>query len=95
VETVPDELQMELIDLQNDTDLRNKIQNVDIHNFYQKYINLKKFPRLGGHAMKIIKSDHRSRLNDVRLESCVRAAMSSISANIDQLMAKKQCQISH
>jgi hypothetical protein len=29
VETVPDELQMELIDLQNDTDLRNKFQNVD------------------------------------------------------------------
>jgi hypothetical protein len=55
VETVPDELQMELIDLQNDTDLRNKIQNVDIHNFYQKYINLKKFPGLGGHAMQIMK----------------------------------------
>jgi hypothetical protein len=29
VETVSDELQMELIDLQNDTDLRNKFQNVD------------------------------------------------------------------
>jgi hypothetical protein len=28
VETVPDELQMELIDLQNDTDLRNKFKNV-------------------------------------------------------------------
>jgi hypothetical protein len=114
VETVPDELQMELIDLQNDTDLRNKFQNVDMHSFYQKYISLEKFPRLGAHAkqimtlfgstyvceqlfsaMKIIKSDHRSRLNDVRLESCVRVAVSSISANIDQLMIKKQCQISH
>jgi hypothetical protein len=39
-------------------------------------------------AMKIIKSDHGSRLNDVRLESCVRVAVSSISANIDQLMTK-------
>jgi hypothetical protein len=29
VESVPDELQMELTDLQNDTDLRNKFQNVD------------------------------------------------------------------
>ncbi|CAK9816439.1 General transcription factor II-I repeat domain-containing protein 2 [Anthophora plagiata] len=105
---------MELTDLQNDTDLRNKFQNVDIHNFYQNYMTLEKFPRSGAYAkqimtlfgstnvceqlfsaMKIIKSDHRSRLNDVRLESCVRVAVSSISANIDQLMAKKQCQISH
>ena len=36
VETVPDELQMELIDLKHDTDLRNK--------FYQNFTNLKKFP---------------------------------------------------
>ena len=76
-----------MIDLQNETDLRNKFQNVDIHNFYQNYMNLEKFPRLGAHvkhvimtlfgsthvceqlfsAMKIIKSDHRSRLNDVQL----------------------------
>ena len=37
--TVPDELQMELIYLQNDTELRNKFQNVDIHNFYQNYFH--------------------------------------------------------
>ncbi|CAD1468720.1 unnamed protein product [Heterotrigona itama] len=112
----PDKLQMELIDLQNDTrrHLGNKFQNVDIHNFYQNYMNLEKFPRLGAYtkqimtlfgstyvceqlfsAMKIIRSDHRSRLNDIRLESCVRVAVSSISANIDHLMTKKQCQISH
>ena len=54
METVPDELQMELIDLQNDTDLRNKFQNVDIHNFYQNYMNLEKFPRLGAHAKQIM-----------------------------------------
>ena len=46
-------------------------------------------------AMKIIKSDKRSRLNDSRLESWVRVAVSSISTNIDDLVAKKQCQIAH
>lgn len=114
METVPDELQMELIDLQNNTDLRNKFQNVDIQKFYQNYMIFPQFPRLVTHAqqimtlfgstyvceqlfsaMKIIKSDNRSRLNDVRLESCVRVAVSSISANIDQLVTKKQCQTSH
>jgi hypothetical protein len=51
------------------------------HNFYQKYISLEKSPRLGKanndtfwkylclRTMKMIKSDHRSRLNNVRLES--------------------------
>ena len=46
-------------------------------------------------TMKLIKNDHRSRLSDARLESCVRVATSSIPADIDQLVSKKQCQISH
>ena len=54
METVPDELHMELIDLQNDTNVRNKFQNVVIHNFYQNYMNLEKFPRIGAHAKQII-----------------------------------------
>ena len=54
VETVPDELQMQLIYLQNDTDLKNKFQNVEIHNFYQNYTNLEKIPRLGAHAKQIM-----------------------------------------
>ena len=41
------------MELQNETDLRNKFQNVDIHNFYQNYMNLEKFPRLGAHAKQM------------------------------------------
>ena len=104
METVPDELQIELIDLQNDTNLRNKFQNVDMHNFYQNYMNFDKFLRLGAQAkqimplfgsiyvceplfpvIKIIKSDHRARLNDVQLESCVRVAVSSTIYHISYL----------
>ena len=54
MKTVPDELQMELIDLQNDTNLRNKFQNTHVDNFYQNYINLEKFLRLGWHAKQIM-----------------------------------------
>ena len=40
-------------------------------------------------AIKIIKSNHRSKLNDVRLQSCVRVAVLSVSANIDQIDGKE------
>lgn len=36
IETVPDELQMELMDLQNNTDLRNKFHNVNTQKFKLK-----------------------------------------------------------
>ena len=54
VETVPDELEMELIDLQNNTNLRNKFQWIEIHSFYKNYLDLEKFSLLGAHAMNIM-----------------------------------------
>lgn len=46
-------------------------------------------------AIKRTESGDWSRLNGVRLQICLRVAVSSISANMDQLVAKKQCQSSH
>ena len=43
--------------------------------------------------LKLIKNNHRSRLSDTRLERCVSVATSSIPADIDQIVLKKQCQI--
>lgn len=114
VDTVPEDFQMEVIDMQNNTDLKNVFFSVNIENFYKSYVSPEKFPLLTKNAkqmmslfgstyvceqlfstMKLIKNDHRSRLSDARLESCVRVATSSIPADIDQLVSKKQCQISH
>jgi hypothetical protein len=78
-----------------------KIFKISLTFRFDKLSNLSKSVHRGENSQiltveqKIIKSDRRSKLNDVRLESCVRVAVSSISANIDQLMTKKQCQISH
>ena len=54
METVPDELQMELIDLQSNTDLRNTFHSVNIQKFYQNYITFQKFPRLVTNTMQIM-----------------------------------------
>ena len=54
METVTDELQMELIDLQNNNDLSNKIHSVNIQKFYQNYLTFQKFLLLVTKAMQIM-----------------------------------------
>jgi hypothetical protein len=114
VEKVPSKYQMEIIDIQSNSDLKNAFFTVDIHKFYKSYVSKSKFPLLTANAkkmmslfgstyvceqlfstMNLIKNDHRSRLGDGRLESCVRVAISSIPTDIDRIVASKQCQNSH
>ncbi|XP_076645577.1 general transcription factor II-I repeat domain-containing protein 2-like [Halictus rubicundus] len=110
LERIPEEFQMEIIDLQNDTEIRNKFQN----DFYKLHFPATKFPLLATHArqmmsllgstymceqlfskLKIIKSDRRNRLDDERLKNCIRVAVSSITPNIDKLVNEKKSQVSH
>ena len=45
---------MELIDLQNDTQLKNKFQNVSLIEFYKRYIPANQFPLLATHSRQIM-----------------------------------------
>ena len=45
---------MELIDLQNDTELRNKFQNASLIEFYTRYFPANKFPLLATHSRQIM-----------------------------------------
>ena len=46
VDTVPEDFQMEVIDMQNNTDLKNVFFSVNIENFYKSYVSPEKFPLL-------------------------------------------------
>ncbi|XP_059048227.1 general transcription factor II-I repeat domain-containing protein 2B-like [Achroia grisella] len=53
VEEVPEEFQMELIELQCNSTLKNKI-DVDLLDFYSKYVSIRDFPKIRDHALKTI-----------------------------------------
>lgn len=45
--------------------------------------------------VKVLKSKHRNRLGDERLESSLRIATSQIEPDIEKLVKEKECQVSH
>lgn len=53
VEEVPEEFQMELIELQCNSTLKNKF-DVDLLDFYSKYVSITDFPKIRDHALKTI-----------------------------------------
>ncbi|XP_065642160.1 general transcription factor II-I repeat domain-containing protein 2-like [Hydra vulgaris] len=52
VETLRDEFQMELIELQNNKDLKDAYKDVELLELYKKYMNIEVYPHLCKHAMK-------------------------------------------
>ncbi|XP_076232931.1 general transcription factor II-I repeat domain-containing protein 2-like [Calliopsis andreniformis] len=54
VERIPEEFQMQIIDLQNDTELKNKFQNCGIVDFYKRYFPANIFPLLAIHAKQMM-----------------------------------------
>ncbi|XP_060881678.1 general transcription factor II-I repeat domain-containing protein 2B-like [Metopolophium dirhodum] len=92
VEDVPENMQMEIIDLQNNKtypNLRNNALRM-MSLFGSTYTCEHIFSR-----MKIVKSKNRARLTDSHLESSLRIASSQIQPNINKLVSEKQCQLSH
>ena len=51
-ETVRNEFQMELIELQNNKDLKEAYKEVELLEFYKKYMSIEVFPHLCRHAIK-------------------------------------------
>jgi len=47
-------MQMEIIDLQNNTILKDKFNNVELSNFYTKYIDMETYHNLRNNALKIM-----------------------------------------
>ena len=50
---MPGSVQMELLELQNNSSLREKFFNVPLLTFYKDYISEDAFPNLCGHALKM------------------------------------------
>ncbi|KAK0144405.1 General transcription factor II-I repeat domain-containing protein 2A [Merluccius polli] len=49
---VPDNLQMEIIELQNNNELKAKYNNLSLLDFYKLYVRAEDFPILRRHALK-------------------------------------------
>lgn len=113
-EDVEPEFQMEVIELQTNSNLRDKFNSKPLPEFYQLCLPKEEFPRLYSHAirmlclfgstyrceqlfssMKFTKNKYHSRLTDGHLEECLRLSASEIRPDIDNIVRKKQCQVSH
>jgi len=54
IEDVPENMQMEIIDLQNNKILKEKYNNVELSIFYSKYIDTETYPNLRNNELKMM-----------------------------------------
>ncbi|ESO00350.1 hypothetical protein HELRODRAFT_83078 [Helobdella robusta] len=97
-----DKYQMELIDLQNNNDLKRSFVEHGLLTFYKCYISSESYPNLTEDAKKFIAlfgstycCEQLFLLKDGRLTASLRIATSNVGADIEYLYKRKQCQISH
>eukprot|EP00795_Rhopilema_esculentum_P009100 gene9100-16756_t len=93
---------LELLDMQNNFELKNAHSEVDLLRFSQMYqTNIKELARRCAKnkkkisKMKHIKTEYRAQLSDPSLKNQLRISLSSIRADINKLVDGKQCQIFH
>lgn len=92
---VPDNLQMEIIELQKNNKLKAKYNNLSLLDFYKLYIHAEDFPILRRHALKLASlsgtmyrceqffsklTRFRLKLTDPNLENQLQVASSSLPA---------------
>ncbi|XP_068250164.1 zinc finger BED domain-containing protein 5-like [Palaemon carinicauda] len=90
-----DEVQEEFLELKSNSTAKENFKDMDLEMFWVKYLPV--YPLISHQALRIltmfvIKTKYRNRLN---VEGDLRCALSSIRPRIQDLVAKKQCQISH
>ncbi|KAJ8873560.1 hypothetical protein PR048_024378 [Dryococelus australis] len=51
IDDVPDDLQMECVDLQCAPDLKDKFNNFSLFDFYKKYVSRDTYPRIHKYAI--------------------------------------------
>ena len=109
VADVADEVQEEFLELKFNSTAKEDFIDMDLETFWVKYLPV--YPLISHQALRIltmfgstylcetafstlvaIKTKYRNRLN---VEGDLRCALSSIRPRIQDLVAKKQCQISH
>ncbi|XP_076065125.1 zinc finger BED domain-containing protein 5-like [Oratosquilla oratoria] len=109
VADVAEEVQEEFLELKFDSTAKEDFKDMDLETFWVKYLHV--YPLTSHQALRIltmfgstymcetafstlvsIKTKYRNRLN---VEGDLRCALSSIRPRIQDLVAKKQCQISH
>ncbi len=95
---VPDNLQLEIIELQSNEELKAKYSNLPLLDVYKLYACAEDFPILRRQffsKLTLAKTQSRSRLTDPNLEHQLEAASSSLPADIRPLAIEKQLQPSH
>ena len=109
VADVSDEVQEEFLELQFNSTAKEDFKELDLETFWVKYLPV--YPLISHQALRIltmfgstylceaafstlvaVKTKYRNRLN---VEGDLRCALSGIQPRIQDLVAKKQCQVSH
>ena len=109
VDDVPDELQEEFLELKFNSTAQEDFNQLDLETFWVKYLPV--YPLISDKALRVlvmfgstylceaafstlvaIKTKYRNRLS---VEGDLRCALSGIQPRIQDLVAKKQCQVSH
>lgn len=54
VTAIPEDMQMEIIELQCNDELRKKFDDSSVYQFYKKYVSVTVYPKLSAHARKMM-----------------------------------------
>ncbi|XP_064080582.1 general transcription factor II-I repeat domain-containing protein 2B-like [Macrobrachium nipponense] len=54
VATIPEDIQMEIIELQCNDELRKKFDNSSVYQFYKKHVSVTVYPKLSAHTRKMM-----------------------------------------
>lgn len=111
INSVPENLQLELIDLQSNSEFKLRFDSMNKVEFYSKFITEDKFPNLKKLAMcgvmqhifvshffsrlKLAKSRDRNRLTDKNLRNQLRCATTKLEVDIKKISNDINKQISH
>nr|XP_022904403.1 general transcription factor II-I repeat domain-containing protein 2-like [Onthophagus taurus]XP_022904404.1 general transcription factor II-I repeat domain-containing protein 2-like [Onthophagus taurus] len=98
VNSAPGYLQLELIDLQSNSEMKLRFEDINIVDFYGKYIQEDKFPNLKKLAMCIVAANgttYLNRLTDANLTNQLRCATTKLEVDIKKISNKINTQVSH
>uniref|UniRef100_A0AAY4BWE5 HAT C-terminal dimerisation domain-containing protein n=1 Tax=Denticeps clupeoides TaxID=299321 RepID=A0AAY4BWE5_9TELE len=95
VDSVPDHIQMQLIEFQCDSELKNKFMSLHLKDFYTR-VSSESYPGIRKHAQVMLALFGSSYICEQTFTDILTLSVSQLQPNIDRLInAKEQLHVSH